>query len=93
MYSMGAYFLEIFPEAIPGDGWTGVACFSRRSDYKRHAEVPKVAFPTHIIMPTMALTEVAITDWAREFVATSGEVLESSLRLAESPERPRYYLL
>jgi hypothetical protein len=31
MYSLGAYFLEIFPESIPGDGWTGVARFSRQS--------------------------------------------------------------
>ena len=84
MYSMGAYFLEIFPESVPGDGWTGEARFSHRSDYRRHADVPKVTFQSHIVMPTMASAESAIADWARVFVYTSADVLESSLRLAES---------
>jgi hypothetical protein len=83
MYAMGIYFLEIFPEPIPGDGWTGDARFSRRSDYRRHAEVTKVTFHSHIVRPTMAAAEIAIADWARTFIETSADVLEASLRLAE----------
>lgn len=82
MYSLGAYFLEIFPESIPGDGWTGVARFSRQSDYKRHAEVTTVTFHSHIFQPTRRMAEGAIAAWAREFVTSSSDVLESSLRLA-----------
>ncbi|MDR5815127.1 MULTISPECIES: hypothetical protein [unclassified Caballeronia] len=82
MYSLGAYFLEIFPESIPGDGWTGAARFSRRSDYKLHAVVTTVTFPSHIFKPSRRQAEGAIADWARDFVKSSGDVLESSLRLA-----------
>ncbi|SAL84590.1 hypothetical protein AWB74_06993 [Caballeronia arvi] len=83
MYSMGTYFLEVFPEPIPGDGWTGDARFSRRNDYRRHADVTKVTFHSHIVRPTMAAAESAITAWARDFIDKSGDVLEASLRLAE----------
>jgi hypothetical protein len=49
---------------------------------KRHAAVTTVTFPSHIFQPTRSLAENAIADWAREFVESSGDVLESSLRLA-----------
>lgn len=77
MYSLGAYFLEIFPESIPGDGWTGVARLSRRSDYKRHAGVTTVTFHSHIFQPTRHRAEGAVAAWAREFVTSSSDVLES----------------
>jgi hypothetical protein len=83
MYSMGVYFLEVFPEPIPGDGWTGDARFSRRNDYRRHGDVIKVTFRSNIVRPTMAAAESAITDWARDFIEQSADVLEASLRLAE----------
>jgi hypothetical protein len=82
MYAMGAYFLEIVFEPVAG-GWTGSARFSRRSDYRRHADVPKVSFPSHVVSPTRTAAESAITEWARTFIATSGDVLEAALRLAE----------
>ncbi|SAK99559.1 hypothetical protein AWB78_05800 [Caballeronia calidae] len=82
MYSMGIYFLEILLEPIPGDGWTGAARFSRRDDYKRHADVPKAVFPSHIVRPTKGSAEAAIADWARGLVETSADVVEASLRLA-----------
>jgi hypothetical protein len=83
MYSMGIYFLEVFPEPIPGDGWTGDARFSRRGDYRRHAYVTKVTFHSHVVRPTKSAVESAIADWARDFVDKSPDVLEASLRLAE----------
>lgn len=83
MYSMGAYFLEIVPQPIPNHGWTGDAWFSRRSDYRKHADVPKVSFASHVAPPSAASAEAEIAAWARDFVATSSEVVESSLRLAE----------
>ncbi|SAL71389.1 hypothetical protein AWB70_07369 [Caballeronia cordobensis] len=83
MYAVGNYFIEILPEPLPGEGWTGSARFSRRSDYRRHASVTKVTLPSHILMPTMAAAESAIVSWARELVEHSGEVLEVSLQLAE----------
>ena len=87
MYSMGTYFLEIISDPIPGDGWTAEARFSRQADYRKHADVPKVTYPTHIVQPTKGAVERAAAEWAREFVLTSTDVLESSLRLQE--EMPR----
>jgi hypothetical protein len=89
MYSMGAYFLEITPEPIPGDGWTGQARFSRRSDYRRSGEVLKVAFASHIVRPTMTAAESAIVTWARHFISNSSDVLESSLQMAEADRETR----
>ena len=83
MYSMGAYFVEVIPQSIPGDGWTGEAQFSRQSDYRRHADVPKVSYPSHVVQPTRAMAERAVTQWARDFVNANGEVIEASLRLRE----------
>jgi hypothetical protein len=86
MYTMGAYFLEVMPQSIPNDGWTGDVRFSRRGDYRRPANVPTVTLQTHIFRPTKQATEAAILVWAREFVASSGEVLESSLRIANEDQ-------
>jgi hypothetical protein len=83
MYSMDAYFLEILPAPVPGDGWTADARFSRQSDYRKHNEVPKVTYPTHIFQPTKPSVERAVADWARQFISDSREVIESSLRLQE----------
>ena len=83
MYSMGAYFVEVIPQSIPGDGWTADAQFSRQIDYRKHAEVPKVSYPSRIVELTKASAERAVMEWAREFVSASGEVIESSLRLKE----------
>lgn len=86
MYSMGAYFVEVIPESIPGDGWTGDAQFSRQSDYRRHADVLKVSYPSHVVEPTRAMAERAVTEWARDFVISNGEVIEASLRLREEED-------
>jgi hypothetical protein len=82
MYAMGAYFLEVFPNSIPGGGWTAEARFSRRDDYRRHSHVPVATFPSPIVMPTRGSAETAAVAWAREFVASSGDVVESSLDMA-----------
>jgi hypothetical protein len=89
MYTMGAYFLEVFPQSIPGDGWTGSVRFSRRGDYRQPADVPTVTMQSHIVRPTMRATEAAILVWAREFVTSSDEVLESSLRIVKNERANR----
>ncbi|CAL8480705.1 hypothetical protein [Caballeronia sp. S22] len=58
------------------------ARFSKR--YRRHADVPKVTFQSHIVMPTMASAESPIAGHARVLTNISAEVLASSLRLAEN---------
>lgn len=83
MYSMPPFFVEISPEHTAGDGWTAVAHFSRSSDYKRHAELPKVSLQTHMAEASRGAAERAATQWARAFVCSSSAVLESALRLAE----------
>ncbi len=83
MYSIGTYFVEVLSESIPGDGWTANARFSRKLDYRQHAEVKTVTYPTHIVGPNKAQVERDVAAWARGFVASSGEVVESSLRLVE----------
>ncbi|SAK96613.1 hypothetical protein AWB79_07355 [Caballeronia hypogeia] len=83
MYSMGAYFVEIIPQSVTGKGWTADARFSRQADYRKHAEVLKISYPSQLIEPTRALAERAVLQWAREFVKTSSEVIESSLRIQE----------
>jgi hypothetical protein len=83
MYSMDTYFLEILSLPVPGDGWTAEARFSRQSDYRKHADVPKVTYPTHIFQPTKPSVEKAVAEWARKFIANSSDVIESSLRIQE----------
>ncbi|SAK99222.1 hypothetical protein AWB77_05949 [Caballeronia fortuita] len=81
MYSVDEYFVEIAAESIAGDGWTADAIFSRRADYRGHGRVWKVRYPAHILGPTKAAVEKATVAWARQFIACSSPVLESSLAL------------
>lgn len=83
MYSLGAYFLEVLLDSGPGNSWTGDAQFSRRADYIKHDDVPKVIFPTRLFRGTKTSAEQAVVEWARYFVATSSEVIEAALRLRE----------
>ncbi|WP_250442130.1 hypothetical protein [Caballeronia sp. AZ1_KS37] len=87
MYSMSGFFVEIIPEHVPDDGWTAIAQFSRQRDYRKHDEVPKATFPTNLAYGTRSAAERAATQWAREFVTSSSEVLESSLRLEEAARK------
>ncbi len=59
MYSMGAYFLEVVVDYIPGDGWTADAVFSRRADYRAHGAVHKVRYPADVVGPSRATVERA----------------------------------
>ncbi len=88
MYSIGAYFMEVVIESIPGDGWTADAVFSRRADYKAHARVPKVRYPAHVVQSTKGQAEGATVKWARGFVSGSSDVIESSLRMKTQTNSP-----
>lgn len=82
MYSMKPYFVEIQLEHRVGDGWTAIAQFSRQLDYAKHDTVKKSRFPTHVEAATKGRAESAAVQWARAFVASSPDIVESSLWLA-----------
>jgi hypothetical protein len=81
MYAIEGFFVEVFPEHIPGDGWTSDARFSLQSDYKRHDYVPTVTWPSHIDAPTKGAVERATVLWVRQFLRCSSDVMLSCIRI------------
>ncbi|MEM5296230.1 hypothetical protein VSR82_18080 [Burkholderia sp. JPY481] len=87
MYSIKPFFVEIFPERV--DGWTAEARFSRQGDYAKPIKVPKVRFFLRAVKPTKAMAEGDAIEWARRYIASSAEVLETSLKREEMRGNPR----
>ncbi|WP_277185359.1 hypothetical protein [Caballeronia sp. BR00000012568055] len=87
MYSLKPFFVEIFPERV--DGWIAEALFSRQCDYSKPIKVPKVTFRLGTVQPTKASAERDAIEWARRFIASSTDVLESSLKLEETRQSTR----
>jgi hypothetical protein len=80
MYSIRGFFIEILPERVPGDGWTADARFSLQSDYKRHGDVLKVTWSSHLNAATKGSVEIATLRWVRQFLESSSDVVLSDLR-------------
>lgn len=81
MYAMGDFFMECVPQKIEGDGWTALARFSRRDDYRKRDFVPKAVFATAIEVETRRQVESAVANWARRYVATSAEQIAIAIEL------------
>lgn len=79
MYLMGEYFVECTANHVPGDGWEATACISRKEDWRKPAEIPKVVFALWVDYPTKLDAEHAAIQWARDCVFTRSDAIERAL--------------
>lgn len=80
MYLVGDYFVECITDHTPGDGWTALARFSRKDDWRKLGGVPTVVFAVLLDCPTRRDAEQAAIQWARKRVLTQSDTIEEAFR-------------